>query len=294
MNSTVMSEDPTRGFGRVGIWSLESRFGDPLQAEDAASEVEALGYGAIWIPGGIGGDVLGDIERLMLTTKTIKFATAILNIYRQDADYVAGWWNAKPAEIHDRIMLGIGVSHGPLIGEQYRKPLGAMSDYLDMLDKGGVPAASRCLAALGPKMLELARERSAGSHPYLVSPEHTAEARAILGPDAFLAPELGVAVETDPEKARGLARAALAQYLVLPNYVNNWRRLGFSEEEITGSSDRLVDSLFAWGTVEQIGARVQAFLDAGANHVCLQVLHGGAAMAPPLEEYRALAPALPF
>jgi probable F420-dependent oxidoreductase len=293
MTQPQATTDRSRGFGKVGIWSLESRFGDPAQAKDAAIEAEALGYGAIWIPGGIGGDVLGDIERLLLATQKIKYATAILNIYRQDAGYVGNWWNAKSAAVHARIMLGIGVSHGPLIGEEYRKPLGAMSDYLDALDKAGVPAASRCLAALGPKMLELARDRSAGAHPYLVSPEHTAEARAILGPDAFLAPELGVAVETDPAKARELARAALAQYLVLPNYVNNWRRLGFSEAEISGSSDRLVDSLFAWGSVEKIAARVKEFHDAGADHVCLQVLHAGAAtMTPPLAQWRALAPAL--
>ncbi len=297
MSTTVTynKADRARGFGRVGIWSLEARFGDPLQAEDAAVEAEGLGYGAIWLPGGIGGDVLGDIERLMLATKTIKFATGILNIYKQDAAYVAGWWNAKPAEIKERILLGVGVSHAPVIGEAYRKPLGAMNDYLDELDAAGIAAAHRCLAALGPKMLQLSRERSAGAHPYLVSTEHTAEARQILGPDAFLAPELGVVVETDPEKARGLARAALAVYQKLPNYANNWRRLGFSEEDISSGSDRLVDNLFAWGTVEQIAARVQEFLDAGADHVCLQVLHHGAeTMTPPLEQYRALAPALPF
>lgn len=289
----LAEKDRGRGFGRVGIWSMQMRFGDPAQAVDAAAEVEALGYGAIWLPGGIGGDVLADIERLMHGTRTVKFATGILNIYRQDAAYAAAWWHAKPAAIRQRTMLGIGVSHAPLIGEAYRKPLAAMGDYLDALDEAGVPAESRCLAALGPKMLELSRERSAGAHPYLVSPEHTAEARAILGPDALLAPELGVAVESDPAKARALARSALAIYLKLPNYANNWRRLGFSEDEITGSSDRLVDSLFAWGTLEQIAARVAEFHAAGADHVCLQVLHPSAdPTALPLEQYRALAPAL--
>lgn len=285
-----MTQDRTRGFGRVGIWSMESRFGDAAQAAEAVREAEALGYGAIWIPGGIGGDVLGDIERLMGGTRKIKFATAILNIYRQDADYVANWWDAKPAAVRDRTMLGIGVSHGPLIGEAYRKPLGAMRDYLDALDRRGVPAASRCLAALGPKMLELARERSAGAHPYLVSPEHTAEARAILGPDAFLAPELGVVVETDPAKARALARGALTHYLQLPNYANNFRRLGFSEEDLAGPSDRLIDGIIAWGTPEQIAGRVREFHTAGADHVCLQVLHeGSGTMTQPVAQWRALA-----
>ncbi len=287
------TQDRSRGFGRVGIWSMELRFGDPALAADAARQVEALGYGAIWVPGGVGGDVLGDIERLLHATQKIKFATGILNIYRQDAAYVAAWWNAKPAEIHERTLLGIGVSHASLIGTEYRKPLGAMKDYLDALDRAGVPAERRCLAALGPKMLELARGRSAGAHPYLVTPEHTAQARAILGPDAFLAPELGVVLETDPAKARALARTAVEPYLVMPNYANNWRRLGFSDPEITGAVDRLIDSLFAWGSAEQIAARVQQFHAAGADHVCLQVLHpGSATMTPPLAQYRALADVL--
>lgn len=287
-------KDRGLGFGRVGIWSLEARFGDPAEAADAAAETEALGFGAIWIPGGLGGDVLGDIERLMQATKKIKFATGILNIYRQDAAYVAGWWNARPAAIHERMMLGLGVSHAPAIGAAYRKPLGAMRDYLDQLDQAGVPAGQRCLAALGPKMLELARQRTAGAHPYLVTAEHTAKAREILGPEAFLAPELGVVVETDPAKARALARSALERYAKLPNYVNNWRRLGFSEAEITGLDDRLIDSLFAWGTVERIVARVQEFLAAGADHVCLQVLQESGTKSPPVAQYRILAPALPL
>lgn len=296
MNSSITqagsTPDRARGFGRVGLWTMEARFGDPAQMTEAAKEAEALGYGAIWVPGGIGGDVLGDIDRLLAATRNIKFATGILNIYRQDAEYAANWWNAQSAAIHDRVILGIGVSHAPLIGEAYRKPLGAMRDYLDALEKAGVPSARLCLAALGPKMLALARDRSAGAHPYLITAEHTAEARAILGAEAFLAPELGVVVETDPAKARALARAALAPYQGLPNYVNNWHRLGFSVADTTAASDRLIDALFAWGTVEQIAARAEEHLAAGADHVCLQVLHEGAAMSPPLPQWRALAPAL--
>jgi len=287
------AQDRARGFGRIGIWSMEMRFGDPGETDAAAAEAEALGYGAIWLPGGIGGDVLGDIGRQLQATKTIKFATGILNIYRQDAAYTVDWWNGQSDATKQRVMLGIGVSHGPMIGEAYRKPLGAMRDYLDALDEAGIPAERRCLAALGPKMLEMARDRSAGAHPYLVTAEHTAEARGILGPAAFLAPEVGVVVETDPAKARAIARGALSVYQALPNYVNNWHRLGFSEQETAEASDRLVDALFAWGTVEQIAARVQEHLAAGADHVCLQVLHEGTeTMSPPLAQWRALAPAL--
>ena len=149
-----------------------------------------------------------------------------------------------------------------------------MRDYLDRLSAEGLPADRLCLAALGPKMLELARDRTAGAHPYLVTPEHTAQARSVLGPGKLLAPEQGVILERDPERARAMARKALAQYQQRPNYANNWRRLGFSEDDIANMSDRLVDALFAWGGVEQIAERVKAHLSAGADHVCLQVISG--------------------
>jgi probable F420-dependent oxidoreductase len=175
--------------------------------------------------------------------------------------------------------MGIGVSHGPLVDETgvgtYAKPLARMGDYLDGLDAASepVPAGDRVLAALGPKMLELARTRAGGSHPYLVVPEHTATARAALGDGPLLAPEQAVVLSTDPDRARGLARAHLAVYLGLPNYVNSWFRQGFTEDDtLEGGSDALVDALVAWGDEDAIAARVQAHRDAGADHVCLQVL----------------------
>ena len=188
---------------------------------------------------------------------------------------------------------GLGVSHGKLIGEAYRKPLGAMSDYLDGLDAAGLPQTRLCLAALGPKMLELSRDRTAGAHPYLTTPEHTELARKILGPQALLAPEQGVILETDPQAARAVARQAIAMYAQLPNYVNSWIRLGISEQDIAAQTDVLLDALFAWGTLEQIAARVNEHLAAGADHVCLQVLSAGnTQMVPPRAAWRSLADVL--
>jgi probable F420-dependent oxidoreductase len=190
-------------------------------------------------------------------------------------------------------MLGLGVSHGPLIGDAYAKPLAKMVEYLDQLEALRVPKERTCLAAIAPRMLDLARERTAGSHPYLMPPEHTAVARERLGPDALLAPELGVVLDSDSVTARATALAALSHYFRFPNYVNNWRRLGYSEEDVQGS-DRLVDAVIAWGDVKQIAGRVKAHLDAGADHVCLQVLRpaGGQPQPLPVAEWRELAGAL--
>jgi probable F420-dependent oxidoreductase len=257
---------------------------------EVAADLEELGFGAVWVPGGTGGDFMNDVARLLAATKHITIGTGILNIYKHDAADVGTWWHALNEKDRSRLMLGLGVSHAPLIGEGYGKPLAAMNRYLDELDAAGVPPTSRCLAALGPRMLELSRQRTAGSHPYLVTPEHTAMARRILGEHALLAPEQGVILETDPSKARELARRALVHYLHFPNYLNNWRRLGFSEEDITTTTDRLVDSLFAWGSPESIATRVQEHLSAGADQVCVQLVHENSArMQAPLEGWRALA-----
>lgn len=287
------ASDPTHGLGRIGIWSMELRFGDAGQAREGVAELDELGYGAVWTPGGLGGDMLGDMGRLLDAAPRIAVAAGILNIWKHETAEVGAWWKSRSAAEQGRLMLGLGVSHGPTIGEAYKKPLSVMNAYLDGLDAEGVPAARRCLAALGPKMLDLSRDRSAGAHPYLITPEHTAEARERLGPGALLAPEQGVVLERDPGKARELARQALSTYLRLPNYRNNWLRLGFSEDEIEGSSDRLIDALFAWGDVEAIVRRVREHQAAGADHVCLQVIHpGGRAMGLPRAEWRELAAAL--
>jgi len=260
--------------GKVGVWAMELRFGDPAAIAGAAAELDGLGYGAIWVPGGVGGDITGDLDRLLDATERAVIATGIINIWKHEPEEIAGWWKALPTARAERVLLGIGVSHGPLIGEAWAKPLAKTRDWLEKALVAGIPAQSLCVAALGPKMLELSAELTAGAHPYLITPEHTAEARAILGPDGLLAPEQGVIPETDPARARELAREALVHYRRLPNYMNSWKRLGFTDAEIEAADDRLLDALFAWGDAAAIAARVKAHHDAGADHVCIQAITG--------------------
>ena len=280
----------SRKIGRLGIWSMELRFGDKSQAADAAAELDSLGYGALWVPGGIGGDITGDLDHLLAATSRTTIATGILNVWKHEAADVAAWFAALPPDRRQRVLLGLGVSHSHIIGESYGKPLTVMRNYLDALAAAGMSSDHLCLAALGPKMLELARNRTAGAHPYLITPDHTAAARAAMGPDALLAPEQGVVLESDPAKAREIARGALASYATYPNYRNSWARLGFGEDEIDGLSDRLVDALIVWGSAEKIAERVQAHHDAGADHVCLQLITGkGLDVSAALPGWRELA-----
>lgn len=275
------------GLGGTGIWSGELRYGggggggdaDASAISEAAAELESLGYSAVWVPD-VGGDLFGPLRRLLDATSTITVATGILNVWMHTAAEVAAFREGLPEAQRGRLFLGLGVSHGVLIGDRWAKPLEVMTEYLDSLDAAGVPAADRCLAALGPRMLRLAADRSAGAHPYLVTPEHTAGARSALGPRALLAPEQGVVLDTDPGRARDTARLALKMYSGLPNYTNNWRRLGFSDEDIEGLSDRLVDALVAWGDASTIARRVSEHRDAGADHVCVQVLSPAGAPMP--------------
>jgi probable F420-dependent oxidoreductase len=215
--------------GRVGVWAMDLRFGDASAIDEAAAELDTLGYGALWIPGGIDDAVLGDVDRLLSATKRIAIATGIINIWKQEASDVATWWKGQSPERQARVWLGIGVSHGAIIGDAWMKPVAKTREWLDQAEAAGLPADAICIAALGPKMMALAGKRTGGAHPYLADPSHTATARGILGPGKILAPEQGVVVETDPDKARALAREAVAYYTQLPNYANNWRRLGYSE-----------------------------------------------------------------
>jgi probable F420-dependent oxidoreductase len=273
----------------TGIWSFELRYYDPAAIVDAASELEELGYTAVWLPD-VGGDVFDALDRVLGATTTIVVASGIVNIWAHDAAEVVQWWHGLAPADRARTLLGLGVSHGPLIGDAWRQPVARMSEYLDACDAGALPTGARCLAALGPRMLALARDRSAGAHPYLVPPEHTAGARAILG-DAYLAVEQGVVLETDKERARDIARHALEIYCGLPNYVGNWKRLGLTDDDVEARSDRLVDTIIAWGDVDAIAARVAEHRAAGADHVCIQVLNPpGAPMN--LDAWRELAPAL--
>jgi probable F420-dependent oxidoreductase len=284
--------------GGIGIWSGQLRHGDDREKREAAAELEELGYTAGWIPD-VGGDVFGALRDLLEATTTFVAATGILNLWMHSASEVGEGFAALEADHAGRTLLGIGVSHHLLIDNthpgEYTKPLAKMRAYLDELDAESptVPADRRVLAALGPKMLELARDRAGGAHPYIVTPEHTAEARATMGDGPLLAPEQHVILETDATKARELARQSLTIYLQLPNYVNNWRRLGFTDDDFAdGGSDRLVDHIVVWGDEAAIAARVQAHLDAGADHVCVQAITGAENTELARAEWRTLAPAL--
>lgn len=291
-----MTSETHSAFGRIGIWSSAlhgSRVDEAGRKEiaEAVAELEELGYGTLWIGGSPSPD---DAAAVVAATRTVTVATGILSIWDHSAKDVAARIAAVEASARGRFVLGLGVSHGPMV-PQYTKPYSSMVAYLDALDTANPPVGSgrRVLAALGPKMLRLSADRALGAHPYLVTAEHTAEAREALGPDALLAPELTAVLDTDLARARTTARKMLAMYLQLPNYTDNLLRLGFEESDFDGDgSDRLLDALFALGDTERVKARTQEYLDAGADHVALQVLTaegGGAAL--PRAEWRRLAEA---
>lgn len=268
--------------GRVGIWTFALDAQPSTRAAELAAEVEELGYGAIWVPDAVGRDPLVNAFLLLSGTQHVKVATGVANIYGRDPMAMNAGWQTVSEAFPGRFLLGLGVSHQPAVeglrGHTYGPPLATMRAYLDAMDGAVFLAArpsvapERCLAALGPRMLGLAAERTRGAHPYYVPPEHTALAREIMGPDALLAPEQKVVLETDPSIAREIARSQMAHYLTLPNYVNNLLRLGFTTDDVEHRTDRLVDAIVAWGDVEAIRARVQAHHDAGADHVAIQVL----------------------
>jgi probable F420-dependent oxidoreductase len=287
--------------GRVGIWTFALELQPAAQAQESAAEIEALGYGAIWIPEAMGREALTSAGILLAGTKRIPIATGIANMWARDPMAMAAGQKTLSEAYPDRFLLGIGVSHAPMVGlrgHAYDKPLAAMRAYLDGMDSApfmSVPPSvppTRILAALAPKMLKLAAERSAGSHPYFVPPEHTVVARQTMGKAALLAPEQAVVLETDATKARTIGRSHMSIYLGLPNYVNNLKRLGFTDDDVAnGGSDRLVDAIVVWGDVDAVVQRVRAHHDAGADHVCIQVLPENP-LTLPMEQWRRLAPAL--
>ncbi|AKK29144.1 LLM class F420-dependent oxidoreductase [Mycobacterium sp. EPa45] len=236
-----------------------------------AAEIEALGYGAVWV-GGSPPAELDWVEPILANTSRLKVATGIVNIWTAAAGPVAESFHRIEAAYPGRFILGIGVGH-PEAHQEYQKPIDALRDYLDKLDEYGVAKNRRVVAALGPQVLKLSAARSAGAHPYLTTPEHTAEARRLIGPEAFLAPEHKVVLTTDAGHAREVGRKALEIYLNLQNYLNSWKRLGFTDEDVAKpGSDRLVDAVVAYGTPEAIAARLTQHLEAGADHVPVQVL----------------------
>lgn len=267
--------------GRFGVW-LPTRSISP----ELAAGIESLGYGAAWI-GGSPDAELSWAEPALARTTSLQLATGIVNIWSAPAAAVAQSFRRIETAHPGRFLLGIGVGH-PEHTEQYVKPpYDALVSYLDELDAGPVPTSRRVLAALGPRVLRLAAQRSAGAHPYLTTPEHTAKARDLLGGAVYLAPEHKVVLTTDAERARAIGRQTVEFYLGLSNYVNNWLRLGFTEADVRKpGSDRLIDAVVAYGTPQDIAARLGEHLEAGADHVAIQVLgaHSEETLLPALSE----------
>ncbi|MGO9342020.1 MAG: LLM class F420-dependent oxidoreductase [Acidimicrobiales bacterium] len=278
--------------GELGVWWSGSwRREDG--AIDVAAELEELGYGAIWSSGGFEPGLSRVFERLLAATSRIVVASGIVTVWHSSPGDVAAAFAGLDDRFPGRFLLGLGASHAALV-ENYSRPYSRMVAYLDGLDAEShpVPRDRRVLAALKPRMLELARDRAVGAHPYFVTVEHTARARAILGSGPLLAPEVTVLLERDPATARDLARSFTTGYLGLPNYANNLLSIGYDEDDLEGGgSDRLVDAVVFWGDVETVATKVRAHYEAGADHVCIQVLSGSRGSFP-VAEYRELAGAL--
>jgi probable F420-dependent oxidoreductase len=263
--------------GRFGVWTA-----GPVTPEQAV-EIEKLGYGAVWIGGSPAAD-LSFVEPILEATETLQIATGIVNIWSAPAAEVAESYHRIENAYPGRFLLGVGVGH-PEHTQEYKKPYDALVEYLDALDAATVPTSRRVIAALGPKVLQLAKERSAGAHPYLTTPEHTAQARELVGNTVYLAPEHKVVLSTDAAAARELGRDKVDFYLDLSNYVNNWRRLGFTADDVARpASDKLIDAVVAHGTAEQIAARLSEHLESGADHVAIQVLGDSEQLIPTLAE----------
>jgi len=275
----------TPDIGRTGVW-INPQAWQGTDLTGVAVELEDLGYGAFWLGGSPTADLV-QVEELLAATRTMVVGTSIFNVWTAEPDEVAESYRRVVAIYPERFILGIGAGHRQ-INQQYTRPYERLVQYLDELDRHIVPAGRRMLAALGPRVLELSRDRTAGALPYLATPEHTRRAREILGSGRLLVPEQKVVLETDPEAARAIARQRLAQYLQLSNYTSNWRRLGFTEDDLAGGgSEALVDAMVVWGDEERIRARLAEHYDAGADHVAIQVLGGDR-----LAAYRTLAQVL--
>ncbi|MFB4282455.1 LLM class F420-dependent oxidoreductase [Nonomuraea sp. MTCD27] len=288
--------------GRVGVWHPMIGQAPAEEGRRAAARIEALGYGSIWVnEGWASKEPFASAAVLLAATERVVFGTGIASLWARDAMAMAGAGVTLADAFPGRFLLGIGVSHSPLVntrGHDYAKPLTAMRTYLDAMDQAEqiLPKADcpRLLAALRPKMLELSRDKADGAHSYFVPPEHTAQAREILGRDRLLIPEQAVVLESDPARARAIARTHMSVYLTLPNYLNNLRTLGFTDDDFAdGGSDRLTDAIVAWGSVDTVAQRVRDHLDAGADHVVIQPLSPDAPdLADAVAQLTDLAPAV--
>jgi probable F420-dependent oxidoreductase len=285
--------------GKLGVWAPM----DVLTAAEGAlfaQRVEDWGYAALWLPESRGRNVLAHSSWLLANTKSLIIAPGIANIYARDPMAMANGQRGLNEQSGGRFLLGIGVSHVPMVtglrGHEYGKPVATMRSYLSEMQLAPYLAPDpperplTILAALGPRMLALSAELADGAHPYNVPPEHTAEARRILGTGKLLCPEVWVLLEIDPEKARSAARQALAPYMQLDNYVNNWKRLGFSDDLLGGGSDRFIDANVAWGDEAAIRKRIQEHWDAGADHVCIQTINPDGSRRPDEKLLAMLAP----
>src|SRR5579864_2027396 len=284
--------------GSIGVWSGSLRRGG-AEMYEAASELEELGYSALWFPGGAHEGLDEHIRKLLGATRTAVVATGIVSIWTHPAARIAAMHHELTQAHPGRFLLGIGISHQHAVegaGISYDKPLEKLRGYLDELDSAPtpVPVDERILASLGPLSLKLSRDRSLGTHPYFMPVEHTRISRQAVGPGKIVAPEQMVVVESDPARARAIARPSMDRYLHAPNYVNNLLRLGFTQDDIeNGGSDRLVDALIAWGDADKIMQRVREHHAAGADHVCIQVLtENPGDLSAAMAGYRQLAPAL--
>ena len=268
---------------KLGVWFFTDRMAAPLAA-DTAKRIEDLGFSALWIPETVGRNPFVHAAWLLANTSSLIIATGIANIYHREPGVTLAAQNTLAEQSDNRFLLGLGVSHKPLVeglrGLTYGPPVATMRDYLDKMAASpytGPPPKDTpptVIAALGPKMLELASEKCDGAHPYFTSPSHTKMARDVMGPDRLLCVEQKVIFETDPAKARDIARKAAQTYQRLPNYRNNWLRMGLSEADVDGDgSDTFIDATFAWGEIDAIKNRVQEHYDAGASHVCVQPIH---------------------
>lgn len=288
--------------GSVGIWTAQLDLQPASRAREVAAELDDLGYGALWLPEAVGREVISHAAVLLGATRRLVVATGVANIYNRTPAAAANAQRLLADDSGGRFLLGLGVSHGPMVegmlGQSWDRPLAYMRDYLDAIDGAftvSPPPAEdppRVLAALGPRMLELAASRSWGALTYFVPVEHTPFARQHLGDGPMLLVEQAAVLSTDADRARAAGRKHMQIYLTLPNYVNNLRRLGWGDDDLAdGGSDALVDALVAWGDVDVIAARVAAHREAGADHVCVQVVDTDVT-ALPLEAWRSLAPAL--
>jgi probable F420-dependent oxidoreductase len=266
--------------GRLGVWYSTDKLGGPQQIKQFVATVERLGYDTLWYPESRGYESLSVAGFMLANTTKLKFGSSIASMYARDAFTARRGMLSLHQLYGERFILGLGVSHVPMVegirGHKYEKPVPAMRAYLDGITKGEAGSENWpiAIAALGPLMLKLSADRTQGALPYNTTPQHTAEAAKILGPNKWLVAEQKVTLETDPVKARALGRKELSRYMVLDNYRNNWLRIGFSEAELAnGGSDRFIDAMVLWGGADKVRQGLRAHFDAGATHVCLQPVH---------------------